>query len=189
MRKLLAVLTACIALLGCSALNPVDVKSGTIHYESIIGEVWYMNGNLAAAIGEPTTYFTNTVEKWWFYRDSIVVIATHYDPNSLQALDQFKYFAEVGRIDLEYNDWAGDGWRSTETIWKVYARDYIGCGWTDVYSFTSPPVHLIVEADPYDENNICIGSEELCHHYQMAREPKELWYPDGWIGTLCGFEM
>lgn len=181
-----------VVLIACCSPTDITVTpgNGLIPYESVIGKEYYSNGNLAAVISaDMTTYFTHTIEKWHFYPESIIVIATHYDHATLQALDQFKYAAIItGETDKIWIDSDGDTWCTTETIWKTYARsNWNTCGWTDVYSFTSPPENIIIDYSPEPNTCISLGSYELLKRYAILDTfpPVAIWYPEGWIGTVC----
>jgi hypothetical protein len=185
-------LVAFAVILGCSTREPeILIGYGSIPYESIIGKEYYSDGNLAAYISaDINTLFTHTIEKWHFYADSIVVIATHYSRYTKQALDQFKYHAIInGEMDKVWTDSRTDTtWRTTETIWKSYCRStWDLCSWTDIFSFTSPPINIIIDYAPAPNTCIGLGSYESQKYFALLDTfpPIDIWYPEGWIGTLC----
>lgn len=190
MKTFLCIVLCLITLSGCSLLSPeikdIPTGYGELTYESIIGQTWYSNQSLAPLFAEPTLFYTSSVEQWKFYRDSIVVIATHYDSETMMALDQWKFIADIRSIDDMWADEDGDPWRTTATIWESQVRSG-HCNWTDIYSFTSPPVNIQIEKNPEERNNIAIGCYELLKYYPLTMTPLDIWYPENWIGTICGF--
>ena len=192
MKRLLSLLLVILFFIGCSSLeDKVDVhpQNGSMVYAEVIGETWYCDRNLAGIFGNSGTFFIyDCVEKWKFHEDSIVVIATRYDPTTMQPLDQFRYIADISERDKEFYDDNGHGWRTTTTWWKVYARAYSGCGWTDIYSFCTGPFQMIIN-DVGSDGSIGLGNFENCFYWLLTAEPTvELDFYSNWRPAAeCGY--
>lgn len=174
---------------SCEIIDPpieVEKTSGSLEYKSLIGTVWYCDKNLAASF-DGLTRRSNTIEKWWFYAESIVVIATHYDINTLEAQDQFKYVATLSDVDRIF--WGDDNayWRTTTSWWKQYARAYNSCTWTDMFSFQTGPWNIMVN-DVGKVDTIGFGSYEGKKYYWLTKTSKRIVYPANWYpGVVCGY--
>lgn len=178
---------------NCSSITgPEEFEVGYLTYRSVIGKTYYCKNNVAACLsGEMTTYFSSTVEKWQFYEDSIVVLATHYNSRTKQALDQFKYVAQIiGEIDRVWTDVHGDKNRTTKTVWKVYSRSMVNvCDWAPIYSFSSPPQELFIDTAPKPNTCLGIGTYECPVYFSLLDTFPSwigIWYPEGWVGEICG---
>lgn len=169
-------------------IEPIELNPNLIPYDSLIGDSLYADEAYMSVIGDPLMNWSHVVEKWKFYRDSIIVIATRYDAGTMQALEQYKYIGErVGLIDRIWVDSDDNVQVSTAMIWKTYNLVAGTCNWTQTWSFSSPTVHMIFYLHRGSTIGIGIGTVEINGCLPLEPKPLELWYPNWWFGHTCGF--
>ena len=182
--KYLFSLLLCFFFLSCGVTPPQVTKTdGDKTYGSIIGTTWYCNENLASWFDD-FTYSSHCCEKWQFYADSIVVIATHFTNDSI-ATYQYKYVAELSQMDRIW-DSNGETWRTTTSYWKQYTRGS-GCDWAEMFSFCTGPYNLIV--NNWSADTIGFGDYEVDGYYHLTKTPTHLSYLADWIGFACGYTI
>lgn len=190
MRCLLFGIVLVIVSIGCSPTKP-EAENG-IPYNTVVGMTLYSKENVAGFLfTDQLLFWSHAIEKWQFYDDSIVVIATRYKPDStLQALDQIKYVGEIDSKDRYWTDYGGDTWVTSKTTWKSYARSRISCGWTDVFSWCITDIDFFVRTGP-STSGYGMGKwyvyDNHVPSFALDLEPMELWYPENWVPGLCGF--
>jgi len=181
---LLCVFLSC----GVDPTPKVTYHCGDLTYSSLIGSTWYCDENLAS-VWDDLTHSSHCVEKWKFYADSIVVIATHYNSQTMMALDQYKYIAELSQIDRIWDRASPkETWRTTTSYWTQQCRSGSSCDWTDMFSFCTGPFELAI-CDVAKTDTIGFGDFEHEFYYYLTKTPTQLVYPQGWIGFACGYTI
>lgn len=160
-------------LLVFSCSNPVEPDNATGEYwDSMAGTTWYI-----------LTGSKDAMERWKFYRDSVVVDIDHFSPggntflDSMEAHYRERHIGKVCTKDAEIEYWINSEariFRCTELQWKRYTPS-MGT-WTPVYSWS---VYQMWCIEYVLEGLACIGDAPNC--FEFSRVPLvQIKYPEGW---------